>query len=179
MPRASGLRRVSPNRNRRSYTAFDNPKPMASAAATIARAPSGSATLWPSATAVRSLLDDYPATHASWPVKQSVGTILKSTNDWLYAQSQKQDADDGGMATTLSCLVLKGGMAHFFHAGDTRIWRLRGRPRGSDAASACCQYRPADLAEPDPHRRLYGLALLHLEIDLRQQQVERDRKSVV
>ena len=76
--------------------------------------------------AVRSLLDDYPATHDSWPVKQSVATILKSTNDWLYAQSQKQSADGGGMATTLSCLVLKGGIAHLFHAGDTRIGRLRG-----------------------------------------------------
>ena len=40
--------------------------------------------------AVRSLLEDYPATHESWPVKQSVATILKSTNDWLYGQSQKR-----------------------------------------------------------------------------------------
>jgi len=76
--------------------------------------------------AVRGLLDDYPATHESWSVRQSVATILKSTNDWLYGQSQKMGVDEGGMATTLSCVVLKAGMAHIFHVGDTRIWRLRG-----------------------------------------------------
>lgn len=118
--------------------------------------------------AVRSLLDDYPATHESWPVKQSVATVLKSTNDWLYAQSQKQDADDGGMATTLSCLVLKGGMAHLFHAGDTRIWRLR----GTKLEQLTTDHRLRLGSGRDNLSRALGLDA-RLEVDSRQEKLER------
>ena len=118
--------------------------------------------------AVRSLLEDYPSTHESWPVKQCVATILKSTNDWLYAQSQKQDADDGGMATTLSCLVLKGGMAHLFHAGDTRIWRLR----GAKLEQLTTDHRLRLGGGRDNLSRALGLDA-RLEVDCRQERLER------
>ncbi len=75
---------------------------------------------------VRSFLDDYYATHESWTVKRSVATVLKAVNAWLYAQGQRQDFDERGMVSTFSGLVLKSGTAHLFHAGDSRIWRLRG-----------------------------------------------------
>ncbi len=74
---------------------------------------------------VKSFLGDYYATHASWSVKKSVGVVLKATNSWLYTQGQIQHQSDRGMVSTFSGLVLKGGIAHVFHAGDSRIGRLR------------------------------------------------------
>ncbi len=76
---------------------------------------------------VRSFLDDYYATHESWTVKRSVATVLKAVNGWLYAQGQRQDFDERGMVSTFSGMVMKSGMAHIFHAGDSRIYRLRGK----------------------------------------------------
>jgi eukaryotic-like serine/threonine-protein kinase len=74
--------------------------------------------------AVKSFLDDYYATSASWTVKKSVGVVLKAVNGWLYGQGQRRGSDRG-MVTTFSGLVLKAGTAHIFHAGDSRISRLR------------------------------------------------------
>ena len=76
---------------------------------------------------IRSFLEDYYATHESWTVKRSVAIVLKAVNAWLYAQGQRQDFDERGLVSTFSGLVLKSGMAHIFHAGDSRIWRLRAR----------------------------------------------------
>jgi eukaryotic-like serine/threonine-protein kinase len=50
--------------------------------------------------------------------------VLKAVNSWLYAQGQRRGSDRG-MVTTFSGLVLKAGTAHIFHAGDSRISRLR------------------------------------------------------
>jgi eukaryotic-like serine/threonine-protein kinase len=74
--------------------------------------------------AVKSFLEDYFATAASWTVKKSVGVVLKAVNSWLYGQGQRRGSDRG-MVTTFSGLVLKAGTAHIFHAGDSRICRLR------------------------------------------------------
>ena len=74
---------------------------------------------------VRSFLDDYYATHESWTVKRSVATVLKAVNAWLYAQGQRLDFEGRGMVSTFSGIVLKCGTAHIFHAGDSRVWRMR------------------------------------------------------
>ncbi len=74
---------------------------------------------------VRSFLEDYYGTHESWAVKRSVATVLKAVNAWLYAQGQKLDFEGRSMVSTFSGLILKSGTAHVFHAGDSRIWRLR------------------------------------------------------
>ncbi len=74
---------------------------------------------------VKSFLEDYFCTHASWSVKKSVGVVLRAVNGWLHAQGQRQHDSERGMVTTFSGLVLKGGTAHVFHAGDSRIARLR------------------------------------------------------
>ena len=74
---------------------------------------------------VKSFLGDYYATHASWTVKKSVGVVLRAVNSWLYAQGQSQHLSDRGMVSTFSGAVLKAGTAHIFHAGDTRISRIR------------------------------------------------------
>ena len=80
---------------------------------------------------VKSFLEDYYCTHASWSVKKSVGVVLRAVNSWLYAQGQRQYLSERGMVSTFSGVVLKAGIAHVFHAGDTRISRLRdGRIEG-------------------------------------------------
>jgi eukaryotic-like serine/threonine-protein kinase len=61
--------------------------------------------------AVKSFLEDYYATAASWTVKKSVGVVLKAVNSWLYGQGQRRGSDRG-MVTTFSGLVLKAGTAH-------------------------------------------------------------------
>lgn len=78
-----------------------------------------------SETCVKNFLEDYYATPESWTVKKSVAVVLKALNNWLYAQGQAVHQSDQGMVSTFSGLVLKSGMAHVFHAGDSRISLLR------------------------------------------------------
>jgi len=74
---------------------------------------------------VRNLLSDYYATPETWEVGHTLTTILHSLNRWLNGQSVSRRAP-GGMACTLSTLVLRGRRWHIAHVGDTRIYRLRG-----------------------------------------------------
>jgi protein phosphatase len=74
---------------------------------------------------VRNLLADYYATPETWEVAHALDTILQSLNRWLVGQvASRREA--GGMACTLSALVLRGRRWHLAHVGDTRIYRLRG-----------------------------------------------------
>lgn len=79
-----------------------------------------------SETAVKNFLDDYYATPESWAVKKSAAVVLKAVNNWMHAQGLSRHGSDTGMVSTFSGLVLKAGMAHVFHAGDTRIVLIRG-----------------------------------------------------
>jgi len=74
---------------------------------------------------IKTFLTDYYCTHASWSVKKSVGVVLSALNQWLFSQGQVKHQSDYGMVSTFSGVVLKGGAAHVFHAGDSRIGRLR------------------------------------------------------
>lgn len=81
-----------------------------------------------SETAVKSFLDDYFCTSEAWSVRKSAERVLTATNSWLHAQTRNSPyryEKDKGYVCTLSALVLKGSMAHLFHVGDTRIYRLR------------------------------------------------------
>lgn len=78
-----------------------------------------------SETCVKSFLDDYYGTHESWTAKKSAASLLCAVNQWLYRQGHAQFAVDGAMATTFSGVILKAGMAHVFHVGDSRISLLR------------------------------------------------------
>ena len=78
--------------------------------------------------AVSSFLEDYYCTSDAWSVKKSAWRVLMAANSWLHAQtrqSQYRYDMDRGYVCTLSALVLKATTAHLFHAGDTRIQRLR------------------------------------------------------
>ncbi len=76
-----------------------------------------------SETAVKSFLEDYYCTHESWSVETSVGRVLTSVNRWLYGQSAAHSGH--GLVTTFTGAVLKAGMLHVFHIGDSRLSVLR------------------------------------------------------
>jgi eukaryotic-like serine/threonine-protein kinase len=78
-----------------------------------------------SETCIKSFLDDYYCTHESWTVKKSAAVVLRAVNAWLYAQGQSQYLSERGMVSTFSGAVLKAGVIHLFHAGDSRISLLR------------------------------------------------------
>ena len=77
--------------------------------------------------AIKSFLTDYYCTSDSWSVKTSAQRVIAATNAWLYSQtrrSQNPYDKDKGYVCTLSVLVLKSAVAHIFHIGDTRIYRV-------------------------------------------------------
>lgn len=79
--------------------------------------------------AVRSMLEDFFSTPASWSIRKSAQRVIEATNGWLYAQSRQAGHTgarrDQACACTLSVLVLHSCTAHVFHVGDARIYRLR------------------------------------------------------
>jgi protein phosphatase len=74
---------------------------------------------------VRNLLADYYATPETWEVAHALDTVIQSLNRWLAGQVASRH-EPGGMACTLSALVLRGNRWMLAHVGDTRIYRLRG-----------------------------------------------------
>ncbi|MBS0308373.1 MAG: bifunctional protein-serine/threonine kinase/phosphatase [Proteobacteria bacterium] len=73
---------------------------------------------------VRGLLTDYYATPDTWPVTQSLDRVLKAINNWVQRQGTVR-RELSGMATTLTCVVLRGRSYYFAHVGDTRLYLLR------------------------------------------------------
>jgi protein phosphatase len=78
-----------------------------------------------SVTAVTHFLNDYYSTPDSWDVKTAAGKVLSSLNSWLYHQGQQATARHNSLVTTFSGLIFKSNTMHLFHAGDSRIYRLR------------------------------------------------------
>lgn len=74
--------------------------------------------------AVRGLLADYFATPETWTVAQSLERVLKAINSWVQQQGSVR-AEMAGMATTLTCLAVRGNLYYYAHAGDTRLYLLR------------------------------------------------------
>ena len=82
-----------------------------------------------SETAVTSFLADYFCTSDAWSVKKSAERVLLATNSWLSSQTRQSRYRydrDRGYVCTFSAMVIKSTTAHVFHAGDARVYRLRG-----------------------------------------------------
>lgn len=78
--------------------------------------------------AVRAFLEDYYCTSEAWSVKHAAHKVIAAINSWLYAQTRKSQYRyeiDRGYVCTFSGIIFKSTTAHIFHAGDTRIYRLR------------------------------------------------------
>jgi serine/threonine protein phosphatase PrpC len=73
---------------------------------------------------VRGLLSDYYATPDTWPVTKALDKVLQATNSWVQHQGTISPALQG-MASTLTCVVLRGNSYYFAHVGDTRLYLLR------------------------------------------------------
>jgi len=74
---------------------------------------------------VRSLLNDFYCTPASWNTAHALEKLLCATNDWLAAQNARRPEVDGIVAA-VSALVLQSNHYFLAHVGDTRVYRLRG-----------------------------------------------------
>ena len=73
---------------------------------------------------VRGLLADYYATPDTWTITQALERILQATNSWVQRQGAVRP-ELSGMATTLTCLVLRGRHYYVAHVGDSRLYLLR------------------------------------------------------
>jgi serine/threonine protein kinase len=78
-----------------------------------------------SQTAVTLFIDDYYSTPDSWTVRTSAARVLSSLNSWLYHHGRQDYQPQNGAVTTFSAAIFKSRTAHLFHAGDSRIYRLR------------------------------------------------------
>ncbi len=120
-----------------------------------------------SETCVKSFLQDYYSTHQSWTVKTSAGRVLGAVNRWLQGQSNTLYASDRAMVSTFSGVVLKSAIAYLFHAGDTRVYLLR----GADLEQLTRDHRVRVSREREYLAKAFG-ANIELEIDYRTVPIE-------
>ncbi len=78
-----------------------------------------------SETCVTNFLNDFFSTPDSWTVKTSAQKVLTALNRWLYGQGVGYLQAEHGYISTMSTLVIKSRVAHIFHIGDSRVYRLR------------------------------------------------------
>ncbi|WP_156491501.1 PP2C family serine/threonine-protein phosphatase, partial [Oleiphilus sp. HI0123] len=79
-----------------------------------------------SETCVKNFISDFFSTPDSWTVKNSAQKVLTALNRWLYGQGVGYLQAEHGYISTMSTLVIKSRVAHIFHIGDSRVYRLRG-----------------------------------------------------
>ncbi|WP_339485427.1 bifunctional protein-serine/threonine kinase/phosphatase [Pseudomonas sp. EL_65y_Pfl2_R95] len=129
-----------------------------------------------SESAVASFLGDYFCTSDAWSVKKSAQRVLMATNSWLYAQTRQSQYRydlDRGYVCTLSAMVIKSTTAHIFHAGDTRIYRLR----NSSLEQLTEDHRLWVSQDKSYLSRALGIGT-HLELDYRRFTVEQGDRFV-
>ena len=109
--------------------------------------------------AVTGFIDDYLATPPNWGVNKAAGTVLRQLNQWVYRQNAARHQSRDSMLTTLSAAIIKSNTLHVFHAGDSRVWLLRG-------TSLSCLTRDHVLREGGREYLARALgADSHLEVD--------------
>lgn len=74
---------------------------------------------------VTDFISDYYSTPDTWTVKDSAARVLNALNSWLYQHGSQGPTQQSELVTTFSSVVFKNQTAHIFHAGDSRIYRLR------------------------------------------------------
>lgn len=74
---------------------------------------------------VRGLISDYYATPDTWEPLVALDRVIQPLNQWVASQAQNR-REVGGMATTLTALLLRGRCYYLAHVGDTRAYLLRG-----------------------------------------------------
>ena len=74
--------------------------------------------------AVRTFIDDYLGQSDLLSPRKTAARSLESINYWLYREGQKNEQLKG-MCCAFTGIVIKGHRLYSFHAGDTRLYRLR------------------------------------------------------
>jgi serine/threonine protein phosphatase PrpC len=75
---------------------------------------------------VRGVTADYYSTPAHWSVGRALDRLLRSANDWLWAQNSRRP-DEDCVVTAISIVVLRDQHYYLAHVGDTRVYRSRER----------------------------------------------------
>ncbi|CAL4869007.1 Serine/threonine-protein kinase PknD [Asticcacaulis sp. MM231] len=93
---------------------------------------------------VRTFIDDYLGQSELLSPRKTAARALESINYWLFREGQKNE-NLKGMCAAFTGVVIKGRRLHSFHAGDTRLYRLRAgqlelltqdhKPEGADGSS--------------------------------------------
>jgi protein phosphatase len=78
-----------------------------------------------SQTVIQRFLEEYYQTPDTWSVSRSGEKILSTVNLRLFRKSHEYHTESKGYLCTFSALVVKGCTGHFFHVGDSRIYRWR------------------------------------------------------
>jgi len=124
-----------------------------------------------SGSAIRSFLTDYYCTSEAWSVKTSAQRVIAAVNSWLHAETRRSQYAydrDKGYVCTLSVMVLKSGVAHIFHIGDSRVCRVAGR----SLEQVTEDHRVTVSSEQSYLGRALGISP-HIEIDYCTVRVER------
>jgi serine/threonine protein phosphatase PrpC len=74
-------------------------------------------------TSVRSLVEDYMSTPATWDISVALEKIIHSHNSWLYKQNQQ--SEETQMLTTLTTMVIHSNQFILAHIGDSRAYVFR------------------------------------------------------
>lgn len=74
--------------------------------------------------AVRTFIDDYLGQSELLSPRKTAARALESINYWLFREGQKNE-NLKGMCCAFTGIVIRGRRLHSFHAGDTRLYRLR------------------------------------------------------
>ncbi|MCC2615051.1 bifunctional protein-serine/threonine kinase/phosphatase [Aestuariibacter halophilus] len=74
---------------------------------------------------VRTFVEEYYRTPDTWSVKHAGQKTLSSINLNLFKKSHAFTHQEKGFLCTFSGLVIKSRTLHFFHAGDSRVYRFR------------------------------------------------------
>ncbi len=77
-----------------------------------------------SQTAVSNFITDYYQTPDTWSVSHCGQKILTAINLKLYRKSHEYANEEKGYLCTFSGMIFKSQLAHIFHAGDSRVYRL-------------------------------------------------------
>ncbi|TAK76644.1 MAG: bifunctional protein-serine/threonine kinase/phosphatase [Aquabacterium sp.] len=104
-------------------------------------------------TAVLGVLEDFPATPATWDTTVALDRVVRAHNAWLADHNRRRtglagpDGKPLGAAMcTLTALALRGQGYTVAHVGDTRAWLLRERDGQVDCVQITADHR---LDHPD------------------------------
>ena len=116
-------------------------------------------------TAVSRFIEEYFQTPDTWSVSRCGEKILSTLNLRLYRKSHEFVTSTKGYLCTFSAIVVKSRTAHFFHVGDSRIYKLSKQEDAVSFVRRMAQGR-LDIARDEQRRRAENLPTSNTATDL-------------